>query len=147
MEKFFKVRIDYSKKTDNPEEEVKIVREEYLFESVNYIDAESSALSHVKANIAAGSLETNIQKVNYDEIFPLKDNEEDTFWYESKITIISKDEKGNEKFANKKILVESEDLESSIEKIHKNFDSLEEEWFIASIVETTIDEVVFLKID
>lgn len=146
--KLFKVKANYVKLALVEGEQNKSVSEVRLFEAITYKDAENQATEYLKKCIA-GECEFDIQKVSYDEIVrkTKSDGEnEETYWYEMKITFIQYvGDNNDEKFINRKILVEAEELEEAIELTKEHLSDSQDEWFFSKIEETVIEEVIFLN--
>ena len=71
---------------------------------------------------------------------------EETYWYEVKVTFIQYvGDNNDEKYINRKILVEAEELEEAIELAKEHLKDSQDEWFFSKIEETVIEEVIFLN--
>ena len=157
-----------SKENENNVSNVSNISEVRLFEAIDYVDAQEQAVKKIKSEGCCGEYDIEIQKVSYDaclyrpleEAFQLKSVkevqlgsmslkdsegpvEEETYWYEIKITKLIETDKGEEKYFTIKYLVEGQDLEDAIEVLRdylKNED--ENYWWFTSIQETPIQEVI-----
>lgn len=167
MAKYFKVKTNYLKTDASNENGVSNVSEVRLFEAVDYVDAQEQAIKLINSEGCCGECDIEIQKVSYDtclyrslegsfQLRSVKENQsnlssdnnsefinEETYWYEIKITRIIEDDKGNEKYVNTKYLVEGQDLEDAIE-VMRNYlkDEDEDYWWFSSIQETPIQDVI-----
>ena len=146
--KLFKVKANYVKLALVEGEQNKSVSEVRLFEAISYKDAEDQNTEYIKKYIA-GECEFDIQKVSYDEIVPKMKGDgynEETYWYEVKVTFIQYvGDNNDEKYINRKILVEAEELEEAIELAKEHLKDSQDEWFFSKIEETVIEEVIFLN--
>ena len=149
MAKYFKIKTNYLQKDIESETGVSKVSEIRLFEAVDYVDAQEQAIKIINTKGCCGECDIEIQRVSYDFCLykKTKENaEEETYWYEIRITRIVEDDKENEKYVITKYLIEGIDLEDAIDEIREYLkDEDENYWWFTSIQETPIQEVIISK--
>lgn len=164
MAKYFKVKTNYLKLDKSNENGTSKVSEVRLFEAVDYVDAQEQAIKKINEKGCCGECDIEIQKVSYDmclhrpseKEIVLKNVkncefdltiEEETYWYDIRITKIIEDKDDNEKYITVKYLVEGLDLEDALDVVRKYLkDEDEEYWWFSSVQETPIQDVILSDI-
>lgn len=152
--KLFKVKTNYLKRDDKEENGVK-ASEVRLFEAIDYSDAQNQAIEYINKNGCMGECEMEIGKVSYEDVIrkSQESSEEltdfnETFWYEVKIEESIVNDKDEEKFIQRKYIVEGEDLEDALDVTKKYIDGeFNEDWYFIGVNETSIEEVILLNLN
>ncbi len=109
----FECTARYSKPVEGSDAQ-KRVNEVYLFDAINYTEAEKLAHEKLAEVISADFLVTGIRKVRYAEVIP---SEEGGYWYKVKTSFIYVDEEsGKEKRVTQTILTEAMDIKDAIDR-------------------------------
>lgn len=132
---YFIVTVKYDKIQENGV--VKPVKEQYLFDCLSFVEAETSAIEALTPYISGDFVIDAIKKTRVAEIFNV-DSEADK-WYKVKVAFITLDEKyGVEKKTISTILVRADDFKEACERFAYNMRSTMADYEIVSISETAI---------
>ncbi len=143
MKNYFEVVAKYDKENDKGQ--IKSVSEIYLFEAVNFGDAESLAHKELPNEIGNDFAVKAVKKPKYSEII---DTYKGEHWFKLKISFLDVDQKtGKEKTANELVLVSADSLKQAYEITEDRVKTVLLPWCISLISKTKIIDVIQLKND
>ena len=141
--KWFEVKVAVRRTLDDGS--MKVVKEIYLVDAINFTEAESRILEELKIYG-----EISIVGIKYCDANELIDthNPEDGFWYKAKLSMIYVDEsKGKEKKVSVNIYVRAKDFKNALNNIEQYMQNSVMDYSIVSISETAVMEFFEYKVD
>jgi hypothetical protein len=143
MKNYFEVAAKYDKENDKGQ--IKSVSEIYLFEAVNFGDAESLAHKELKEQISG---EFDVKAVKQAKIAEtLNDYTGGDFWFKAKVSFLDIDAKtGKEKTANELFLVKADNILQVYELLTIHLKAVLIPWRLVLISETKIKDVILLPV-
>lgn len=140
---WFECKIRYEKTLENGMN--KKVTEPYLVDALSFTEAESRVIEETEPFISGEFTVSDIKRVNYAEIFPVKADNADK-WFKCKLLFVTLDEKnGNEKKTASLALVQAADLREAVKNLDDGMKGTMADYQIAAISETAIMDVYYYK--
>lgn len=141
MALYIETKIRFEKMMQNGA--VKTVTEKYLVDALSFTEAEARIIEEQTPYISGEFTVSAVKKSNIAEIFHAGEADK---WYKCKLNFITIDEKtAAEKRKASYILVKSYDFDDALATLKEGMKGTIADFEIASIVETDIMDVYFLK--
>lgn len=147
MKKWFLVKVTYTKNFEDGK--VKKVKEEHVFDAVNFTDAEKQMSEYmeglVKEKIAYSEFDiTDISKKEYSELLNFENGDP---WFEAKVVAYTYDHDAErERKSTLKYLIEASDVEKVTAILNFKFEEYgDERMEIQTISKTKIEDVHVLQ--
>lgn len=136
---WFECKIRYEKVMDNGMQ--KKVTEPYLVDALSFTEAEARIIEEMTPFISGEFVVSDIKRVNYSELFP-SDDEQDDRWFKCKLVFITLDEKsGEEKKTSTYVLVQASDLDRAKQNLDEGMKGTMADYQVPSVTETPIMDV------
>lgn len=114
MQVLFECTARYSKAEEGTDAQ-KRVNETYLFDAINYTEAESRAYETLPDVIQGEFMVTNIRKAKYAEVI---NSEDGGYWYKVKVSFVTVlDDTGKEKKITQMLLCLAPDIKSAVDRV------------------------------
>lgn len=141
---WFEVKVKYDKMSEDGA--IKSVKEMYVFDSLTFTEAETTAIDELAEFISGEYKVVSIMPTAYKEIFFAEDEKSDK-WYKAKLMFITIDEKsGKEKRQAVYYLVQADNILNAVKNVNEVMETTMIDYVIASCVETQILEVYEHKV-
>ena len=141
MHSWFECKIKYEKNAGDGK--ILNVGETYLVDAMSFTEAEARIIEEMKPFISGDFKVENIKRARLYELFPNANGDK---WYRCKVFFISLDEeKGVEKRTGAAMLVQASDVKDAWDGVQEGMKGTMADYEIASIAETAIMDVYFLK--
>ena len=141
IQNWFEVKVKYEKTLD--EGKISKVSELYLFDALNFADAENRANEELIPFISGEFIASSIRRARINEMFF---NENGSKWYRAKVNFISLDEeKGIEKKTATTMMVQASDIKDALEVLVAGMKGTMADYEVAGINETMILDVYKYK--
>lgn len=136
---WFECKIRYEKIMDNGMQ--KKVTEPYLVDALSFTEAEARIIEEMTPFISGEFVVSDIKRVNYSELFP-SDDEQDDRWFKCKLSFTTLDEKsGEEKKTSTYVLVQASDLDRAKKNLDNGMKGTMADYQVPSVTETPIMDV------
>lgn len=136
MKSIFLVDVRYD--AVGPEGERGVVSEQHMVDALSHTEAEQRIIEEMKPFIAGEFVVVNIKRGRISEIFQGESGDK---WFRYKVNFVTFDEeKGAEKRSAVTMMVQSENIEESINTLKKGMSGTMADWEIAQVTETKICE-------
>lgn len=136
---WFECKIRYEKLMDNGMQ--KKVTEPYLVDALSFTEAEARIIEEMTPFISGEFVVSDIKRVNYSELFP-SDDEQDDRWFKCKLSFTTLDEKsGEEKKTSTYVLVQASDLDRAKKNLDEGMKRTMADYQVPSVTETPIMDV------
>lgn len=139
MHTWFECKIRYEKIQENGIN--KKVSEPYLVDALSFTEAEKRIIEEMEPYITGEFTVSDIKRANYSEIFFSDDVNADRY-FAARLCFITLDEKsGAEKKTYTNILVQGENLDDSLKKLHEGMKGTMADYSSIALKETKIMDV------
>lgn len=137
MHSWFECKVTYDKMMENGIQ--KKVTEPYLVDALSFTEAEARIIEELKPFITGEFVIADIKRARLSEIFFNADGDR---FYRAKVQFITLDEKsGSEKKTSVHMLAQASDFDEALAVTKKGMQGTMADYVIASIVETTLEDV------
>jgi len=134
MKSIFLVDVRYD--AIGPSGERGVVSEQHMVDALSHTEAEQRIIEELKPFINGEFVVVNIKRARISEIFP---DEYGDKWFRYKVNFVTFDEdKGVERRSAVTMMVQSENIEESINNLKKGMNGTMADWEIAQVTETKI---------
>lgn len=138
MHNWFEVKVSYEKTMENGMQ--KKVTEPYLVDALSHAEAEARAIEELKPYISGEFTIVSVRRAKINEMFF---NENGDRWFKAKVNFIALDEKsGAEKVTSIQMYAQAGDIDEVLSVIRKGMGGTLADWYISSISETRIMDVL-----
>jgi len=143
MLNYFEVKVKYEKTLE--EGKISKVSELYLFDALNFADAENRANEELIPFISGDFIASSIRRARINELF---NNENGDKWYRCKVFFVSLDEeKGIEKRTACTMLVQADSVKDALDVLEAGMSKSMADYEVAGINETAILDVYKYKVE
>lgn len=142
LQNWFEVKVKYEKTLD--EGKISKVSELYLFDALNFADAENRANEELIPFISGEFIASSIRRARINELFESNGDK----WYKAKVYFISLDEeKGVEKRTSCTMLVQADSVKDAWDVLEAGLKGTMADYEVAGINETMILDVYKYKVE
>lgn len=135
---WFESKVKYIKVTESGKEAS--VSEVFLFDAVNYTEAESRTIKEMQSIVKGGEFSIqNIKKSKLAEVFPYDAGE---YWFKIAVNLVTIDEEaGKEKKITSYYLIMADDIKESLNRLEESLNYLVIPYVVTSASVSNIIEV------
>lgn len=139
MNTWFECKVRYEKMMENGMN--KKVTEPYLVDALSFTEAEKRIIEEITPYITGEFTVSDIKRANYSEVFFSNDEDADKY-FAARLAFITLDEKtAAEKKTYTNILVQGENLDDALKKLHEGMKGTMADYSSISLKETKIMDV------
>jgi len=137
MKKYFEVKVKYRKTGEDGKE--KKVSEAYLFDAVNWTDAEAKTFKAMEESVRGDFRIDSIKTSKIVELFAFEDGE---FWFKVGVSMVTLDEGAKkEKKIKENFLVMADNVQEALNRMNSSLDYLLVPYAVTSVSASNIVDV------
>lgn len=137
MSTYFEAKVKFRQTTETGVK--KVVTLPYLFDAINFTEAESRANEELKQFISEEFKVTNIKTTNYAEVHHFDDCD---LWFKAKVSLLAYDEEtGKERKTNMYFLIQANDAKQAYDNTIDAMKNTMGDYSIPAVSETKIVDV------